>query len=556
MSYSKVDSTEMKDVVLEFKEDPEPRSPCITKVKNNWSLIGIKSSIIIGLFCFIIGFLTLLLFFFLRSSTPPTFLVSGLITSDSVPLPGVIVFGEGINGVYSDDDGLFLFELKNGEYGLNFQLCGYDPKSVMVTVSNSDKFIDVSLLLNTFIVTGVVTGHSVPLSGVRVSGDDLDDVYSDDDGLFEIEPLTNGEYELSFELSGYDPKSVIVTVSDSDKFVDVSLLLNTFNVTGVVTGDSVPLSGVRVSGDDLDDVYSDDDGLFEIEPLTNGEYELNFELSGYDPKSVIVTVSDSDKFVDVSLLLNTFNVTGVVTGDSVPLSGVRVSGDDLNDVYSDDDGLFEIEPLTNGEYELNFELSGYDPKSVIVTVSDSDKFVDVFLSLTPTFNVSGVVTSDAVPLSGVIVSCDYFDDVHSDDDGLFKLQPLVNGYGSKSISVEVSDSNQYIEVSLELLLTLELTVYDDVTSDPIPNPRATLVNQNLIVDGNEHGYIELVDLIAGDYDLFITHSNYYNRAITVQLNSSESKSVSMTRHGYTIVDNIITDYDAFFWYKRHHSFQY
>ncbi|KAL0235855.1 hypothetical protein GEMRC1_002437 [Eukaryota sp. GEM-RC1] len=262
ISYSKVDSTELKDVVLEFKEDPEPRSPWITKVKNNWNLIGIKSNIIIGLSCLVLVILSFLLFFFLRSSSPPTFLVSGLVTSDSVPLSGVLVFGDKLKEVYTDNDGLFELEpLENGEYELNFQLSGYDPKSISVVVAGSNKLVNVSLSLTTFVISGTVTGGLDPLSGVLVSGDDFDDVYTDVDGFYELHPLTIGVYELNYELIGYDLKSVNVTVSDNDKTVDVSLSLNTFIVSGTVTSDSVPLSGVIVFGDDLDDVFSDDDGL-------------------------------------------------------------------------------------------------------------------------------------------------------------------------------------------------------------------------------------------------------------------------------------------------------
>ncbi|KAL0234942.1 hypothetical protein GEMRC1_001524 [Eukaryota sp. GEM-RC1] len=479
ISYSKVDSTEMKDVVLEFKEDPEPTSPWITKVKDNWNLIGTQRNIIIGLSCVVLVILAFLLFFFLRSSAPPTFLVSGTVTSDTVPLSGVLVFGDDLDDVYSDDDGFYeLRPLTNGVYELTYELIGYDLKSVNVTVFDNDKTVDVSLSLNTFIVSGTVTSDSVPLSGVIVFGDDLDDVYTVDDGSFQLQPLVNGDYELHFELEKYDPKSVNVTVSDSNVFINVSVLLApTFNVSGTVTSDSVPLPGVLVFGDDLDDVYSDENGLFALEPLVNGIYELNFQLHKYDSKSVNVTISDFNVFVNVSLLFApTFNVSGTVTSDSVPLPSVLVFGDVLDDVFTDDDGQFEIEPLPTGHYELNFYLEGYDPKSINVTVSDSDKFVDV---------------------------------------------------------------------SLDFLLSLELIILDDVNSEPIPNPRVKLINQNLIVDGNEEGHIVL-DLIAGDYELTVIHPNYFDRTVTIQIFTSKTESVSMTRHGFTSVSNSITGYNASF----------
>ncbi|KAL0235587.1 hypothetical protein GEMRC1_002169 [Eukaryota sp. GEM-RC1] len=137
------------DVILLTGSDPlpEPTSPWITKVTDNWSFIGTQRNFAIGLSCFVLVILAFLLFFFLRSSSPTTFLLSGLVTSDSVPLSGVLVFGDKLKEVYTDNDGLFELEpLENGEYELSFQLSGYDPKSVSVVVSDSHKFIDVSLV--------------------------------------------------------------------------------------------------------------------------------------------------------------------------------------------------------------------------------------------------------------------------------------------------------------------------------------------------------------------------------------------------------------------------
>ncbi|KAL0238303.1 hypothetical protein GEMRC1_012776 [Eukaryota sp. GEM-RC1] len=123
---------ELKDDIMLFIGDdplPEPTSPWIFKVKENWNLIGTQRNFAIGLSCLVLVILAFLLLFFLRSSSPPTFVVSGIVTSDSVPLPGVLVFGNKLKEVYTDNDGLFGIEpLNNGEYELNFQLSGYDPK--------------------------------------------------------------------------------------------------------------------------------------------------------------------------------------------------------------------------------------------------------------------------------------------------------------------------------------------------------------------------------------------------------------------------------------------
>ncbi|KAL0246278.1 hypothetical protein GEMRC1_007490 [Eukaryota sp. GEM-RC1] len=482
-----------------------------------------------------------------------TFVVSGTVTTDSVELADVLVYSDDFDDVYSNADGYFELEpLVNGIYELTFELAGYDTKSVNVTVYDNDESIDVSLSLNTFVVSGTVTTDSVELADVLVSGDGFDDVYSNADGYFELEPLVNGIYELTFELAGYDTKSVNVTVFDNDESIDVSLSLNTFVVSGTVTCDSVELADVLVSGDDFDDVYSNADGYFELEPLVNGIYELTFELAGYYTKFVNVTMSDSDRSIDVSLSLNTFVVSGTITTDSDELADVLVSGDDFDDVYSNADGYFELEPLVNGIYELTFELAGYDTKSVNVTVSDNDESIDVSLSLN-TFVVSGTITTDSDELADVLVSGDDFDDVYSNADGYFELEPLVNGiyeltfelagYDTKSVNVTVSDNDESIDVSLSLTLySLEYFIYDDFTSEPISNSRVQL-NQDLIVDGNEEGYVLLADLIPGDYELTLMHSDYYDRTLTVQLDSSKTESFSLIQHGLTMVNNTISEYE-------------
>ncbi|KAL0236248.1 hypothetical protein GEMRC1_002830 [Eukaryota sp. GEM-RC1] len=94
------------------------------------------------------------------------------------------------------------------------------------------------------------------------------------------------------------------------------------------------------------------------------------------------------------------------------------------------------------------------------------------------------------------------------------------------------------------LVSLELNIIDDITSDPVPCPRVKLVNQNLIVDGDEEGHVFVHDLPLGDYELFLMHSDYLERTLSIELTSDKTRSVSMTRHGFAAVDNTISAYDA------------
>ncbi|KAL0246055.1 hypothetical protein GEMRC1_007271 [Eukaryota sp. GEM-RC1] len=146
-----------------------------------------------------------------------------------------------------------------------------------------------------------------------------------------------------------------------------------------------------------------------------------------------------------------------------------------NDLYSNAGGLFELEPLNNGIYELTFELAGYDTEYLNVTVSDSDESLVLSLDLT--------------------------------------------------------------------LVSLELYIYDEFTSQSVPNSRVQL-NQDSIVDGNEEGYVLLADLIPGDYELTLMHSDYYDRTLTVQLDSSKTESFSLRQHPFTLSGNTISSYDV------------
>ncbi|KAL0249494.1 hypothetical protein GEMRC1_004725 [Eukaryota sp. GEM-RC1] len=542
----------IEDVVLFIRAEPkvEYSSSAFAQFKSKFMVK--RNTGIAAAACLVLVILSVLLFVFLRSSSK-TFLVSGTVGNDSVELADVLVSGDGFVSVYSNADGFFeLQPLVNGIYELTFELAGYDTKSVNVTVSDSDNSINVSLSLNTFVVSGSITSDSVELADVLVSSDGFVSVYSNADGFFELQPLVNGLYEVTFELAGYDTKSVNVTVSDSNELIDVSLSLNTFVVSGSITSNSVELADVLVSGDGFVSVYSNADGFFELQPLVNGIYELTFELAGYDTKSVNVTVSDSNELIDVSLSLNTFVVSGSITSNSVELADVLVSGDGFVSVYSNADGFFELQPLVNGIYELTFELAGYDTKSVNVTVSDSNELIDVSLSIS-VFVVSGTVTSDSFALENVVVSVDGDFVLTTDDVGRYELE-LTNadyeikfelgGFVTKFISVTVSGNDQIIDVSLEPLFTLELYIYDDVTSEALFNPRVK-INQDLIVNGDETGHIT-VDLIAGHYELTLMHPDFFDQTLTVHLDSSRTESVLMTRHAFSVDGDTITSYDDSF----------
>lgn len=255
-------------------------------------------------------------------------------------------------------------------------------------------------------------------------------VVTDQDGVYIIEDLEEGEYTLRCGAADYLLATLSVVVVEGQTTVqDIALEPLTFGsvdglVTDAVTG--LPIAGARVmlrpvheAGADGDwhwlSAVTGVDGMYFIENVIAGEYEATARAFGYLPNEpVLVSVSDgATSTVDLALDPLAFGsaegtVTDSATGD--PIDGARVSlirnwsgegsGDQpdwgWNHTVTDENGFYRFDDVEVSVYRVTAFANGYTRGEAEIEVLDGQTTVaDLALSPLVFGSVEGTVTDAA-----------------------------------------------------------------------------------------------------------------------------------------------------------------
>ena len=288
--------------------------------------------------------------------------------------------------------GQYLFEdLRRGDYAIG--ISGFDDdeygfdvtsKSVHVPYGETENVPFEGIALRTAEIRGVVEVDGMgPLEGVTVSltgkGDDPDPVVTMGDGRFSFDRLHAGDYTIS--IFGYDTdeygfdvtsQNVTVALKETATLEFDGILLRTAAIEGMVTvkGDGLKDVTVTVAGgpkDEEHEAMTNSAGMFDVGDLHAGDYSVT--ISGYDTKeygfevttkSVSVGLRETAEVAFDGILLRTAGVSGRVTIDGEPMSGLTVTlaGEEARSGMTTSDGQYAFSGLAAGDYTLT--LSGYD----------------------------------------------------------------------------------------------------------------------------------------------------------------------------------------------------
>ena len=144
------------------------------------------------------------------------------------------------------------------------------------------------------------------------------------------------------------------------------------------------------------------DGIYSFKNLTSGDYSLAFTKSGYQAKTLTISVSnDQNADGNTTLTLNTGGISGTITDSSsgTVISGVSVTNTTTGaSTTSNDSGAYNFLNLVPGNHSLSFSKSNYQTKSAIIAVmSDQISNGNTTLTLSPNQFV-------AVGASGTIIA--------------------------------------------------------------------------------------------------------------------------------------------------------
>ncbi len=156
--------------------------------------------------------------------------------------------------------------------------------------------------------------------------------------------------------------SIKVNVSGDD-ITTANIVAKAFTtITGKIENKNIGLSGVKVTSKTLGTVETDSEGYFSFKKVLEGtDYELQFSKDKFlfDPKWMKGVSSTKPINIDIEAI-KLCTISGVVSHNGSPLSGVEVDGGELGTVTTGADGVYTFENVPEGkEYGLTLSKEGF-----------------------------------------------------------------------------------------------------------------------------------------------------------------------------------------------------
>ena len=377
-----------------------------------------------------------------QNFTAATYSISGTVTVNGVPLSGVsmALTGPVSKTVNTDSGGNYSFTtLGNGNYTITPSKSAYvfSPSNRSVTVSGAN-VTSQNFTAATYSISGTVTVNGVPLSGVSMAltGPASKTVTTDSNGNYSFTTLGNGNYTITPSKSAYvfSPSNLSVTVNGAN-VTSQNFTAATYSISGTVTVNGVPLSGVSMAltGPASKTVTTDSGGNYSFTTLGNGNYTITPSKSGYvfSPSNRSATVSGAN-VTSQNFTATTYSISGIIkTSGGSPVSSVTVTlnGTLSKSVLTNSSGVYLFTIVGNGSYTIVPGKTGYffNPTLISVTVNGANVTSQNFTATT--YSISGTVTVNGAPLSGVSMTLTgpVSKTVNTDSNGNYSFTPLGNG---------------------------------------------------------------------------------------------------------------------------------
>ncbi len=346
----------------------------------------------------------------------PGSIISGTVTLTGTGLSGVtMTLSSGQTVVATTQtgaDGSYSFtDVPNGNYTITASMSGYtfDSLNPIAAVNNSDSpgHDFTATAAATYTITGTVklSGTGVQNIAVTLSanGTPIQQATTDGSGNYSFDGVPDGSYTVtpSSGVWSFSPSNIPVTISGAGSSPN-DFAVNTYNISGTVTGPSGPLSGVTVTlgGGGWAQVTTDGSGQYSISNYPNGNYTVTPGLSGYtfNPVSRSLTLSNADSTGNdfTGTTQPTYAIRGTVTGPNGPLAGVTMtlSGDASSTTPTDGSGSYSFSGLSNGSYTVTPSMDGdtFNPANHPVTINNSDSSGNNFSATFIGYSISGNIS--------------------------------------------------------------------------------------------------------------------------------------------------------------------
>jgi hypothetical protein len=275
----------------------------------------------------------------------------------------------------------FNYMLNAGNLQLDGQL---DDEDVQLTYTLQDTNPDeYGILAATVLDNQNLTGLDnalVTIQNTQLSG------YTDFDGNVSITNIPVGNHSVLVSKSGYETKSVNITITkDETTYATIQLQQQTSglgDVSGFVADamNQTPLSGATISilGTSYQ-TQSGTDGIYTFTGIPVGTYDFQCVKTGFEEQisSDQSILADEEIYIDFILLpegtVTYGTLSGIITSSQggTPIQNVAVQIVGLaNSALSYNDGSYEVVFIPEGTYQVTFTKVGYE------TVTESNVAIE------------------------------------------------------------------------------------------------------------------------------------------------------------------------------------
>jgi hypothetical protein len=320
--------------------------------------------------------------------------------------------------------------------------------TVQATAANFEP-LTFTATLPAYTVSGIITRDGVGLSGVEVvaTGGHEQSVTTNENGLFTLTDVVHGATGITItpSLIGhvFSPVSRTIAgpVTGNITNQNFTAELQRFTVTGAVTINGVPLSGVTITatGGHAQTVTTNANGLFTLTGVLYGSTNIALtpSMTGYSFLPISRTISGpvtadvSGQNFTARLLI--YTISGVVLKENLPVSGVTITatGGHNQSVSTNAEGVFSIAVeygTTNITITPSLVGHSFSPTSRTISGPVADDITGQnFNAQLLTYTISGTVGGDTREAVSITVTGTQERIVQTDDNGNYTVSGIPHG---------------------------------------------------------------------------------------------------------------------------------
>lgn len=370
----------------------------------------------------------------LTFASQATYTITGTISGGGGANATVNLTGTGTATVTANSLGAYSFTgLANGSYTVTPSKIGYTftPISQGVTVSGANATANFSSTALTYTITGVISGAGGANATVNLTGATTATVTADSSGAYSFIGVVSGSYTVTPSKAGYTftPASQGVTVNGANATANFSSTALTYTITGTISGAGGANATVNLTGAATATVTANSSGVYSFTGRANGSYTVTPSKSGYTftPASQAVTVNGANVTANFSSAVQTFTITGTISGPGGANATVNLTGAGTATVTANSSGVYSFTGRANGSYTVTPSKTGYafTPTSQAVTVNGTN--VTANFSSVQTYTITGTISGGGganatVKLTGATTAT-----VTASSSGVYSFIGLTNG---------------------------------------------------------------------------------------------------------------------------------